>query len=107
MMQEWFTESKLGIFVHWGVYAVGRRGRESWPIFRSRVAYNHKLDHMRVLTGKSEAELKAMREVETNYAELRDKMAKQPERADDPELQAAWQRFLEFHRTEPVRRRRR
>ena len=23
MMQEWFKKAKLGIFIHWGIYAVG------------------------------------------------------------------------------------
>ncbi len=24
MMQEWFRKAKLGIFIHYGIYAVGR-----------------------------------------------------------------------------------
>ena len=32
MMQDWFKDAKLGIFIHWGIYAVQRRGGESWPI---------------------------------------------------------------------------
>jgi hypothetical protein len=56
----------------------------------------HNLDHMQVLTGKSKAELIAMREVASNYGELRDEMTKHPERAEDPELHAAWQRFLDI-----------
>jgi len=31
-MQEWFKDAKLGIFIHWDIYAVQRRGGESWPI---------------------------------------------------------------------------
>ena len=32
MMQPWFTEAKLGIFIHWGIYSVG--GLEaSWSFF--------------------------------------------------------------------------
>ena len=26
MMQSWFKDAKLGIFVHWGVYAIPARG---------------------------------------------------------------------------------
>jgi alpha-L-fucosidase len=186
MIQEWFTDAKLGIFIHWGVYAVGRRSRESWPLFHAQVGYKqylsemsgfdaseydpdawadlieksgakyavlttkhhdgvalwptkqdgpsipnqtglpdlvapyvtairkkgikaglyfshtdwHHLDHMQVLTGKSKDELIAMREVASNYGEARDEMAKHPERAEDPELQAAWKRFLDFHRAQ-------
>lgn len=186
MIQDWFTDAKLGIFIHWGVYAVGRRGSESWPLFRAGVGYDqylsemngftasaydpdawaaliarsgakyavlttkhhdgvalwptkqdapslpnqlglpdlvapfveavrkrnihpglyfshtdwHHPGHMRVLTGKTEAELMALQAAETNYGELRDEMAKHPERAEDPELQACWQRFLDFHRAQ-------
>jgi alpha-L-fucosidase len=186
MIQDWFTDAKLGIFIHWGVYAVGRRGSESWPLFRAKVSYDqylsemekfdashydaegwaelversgakyavlttkhhdgvalwptkqdgpsipnrtglpdlvkpflnairgkgirsglyfshtdwHHLDHMRVLTGKTEAELIALRAEEANYGELRDEMAKDPERAHDAQLQACWKRFLAFHRAQ-------
>lgn len=40
MMQEWFHEAKLGIFIHWGAYAVDKRGRESWPFFTGEVSYD-------------------------------------------------------------------
>lgn len=50
MMQAWFQEAKLGIFVHWGVYAVGRRGGESWPIAAGEVAYDDYLAEMRRFT---------------------------------------------------------
>ena len=186
MMQEWFTDAKLGIFIHWGIYAVDRRGGESWPIFKGDVGYDaylsqmdgfdasaydpegwaaliersgakyavlttkhhdgvalwptredgpsipnetglpdlvapfvdavrqrnlraglyfshtdwHDLDHMMVITGKTKEELTALRAVEANYAAFREEMAKQPGRAEDPELQAAWRRFLDFHRAQ-------
>ncbi len=32
MMQKWFTDAKPGIFIHWGIYAVQKRGGESWPM---------------------------------------------------------------------------
>ena len=34
----WFTEAKLGIFIHWGIYAARGYG-ESWPIFNKDVSY--------------------------------------------------------------------
>jgi alpha-L-fucosidase len=39
MMQPWFTDAKLGIFIHWGIYSVGKWG-ESWPIFNKQVPYD-------------------------------------------------------------------
>jgi alpha-L-fucosidase len=46
MMQPWFEQAKFGIFVHWGAYAVGRRGKESWPIARAGVAYDEYIAEM-------------------------------------------------------------
>ena len=40
MMQDWFRDAKLGIFIHWGIYSVGRRGGESWPIANGRVSHD-------------------------------------------------------------------
>lgn len=39
MMQDWFTDAKLGIFIHWGAYAVDRRGSESWPMANAAVSH--------------------------------------------------------------------
>ena len=39
MMQEWFKDAKLGIFIHWGIYSAGDWG-ESWPFFSGEVAYD-------------------------------------------------------------------
>ena len=44
MMQDWFEEAKLGIFVHWGAYAVGCRGGESWPLVSGTVSYDDYLE---------------------------------------------------------------
>jgi alpha-L-fucosidase len=46
MMQDWFTDAKLGIFIHWGIYAVQRRGGESWPIVNAAVSYEDYLSQM-------------------------------------------------------------
>jgi alpha-L-fucosidase len=37
MLQPWFSEAKLGIFIHWGIYAVKPTG-ESWPFFRGEIS---------------------------------------------------------------------
>ena len=46
MMQEWFLDAKLGIFVHWGIYAVNGMGGESWPIASGSISYNDYLKQM-------------------------------------------------------------
>ena len=46
MMQEWFEDAKLGIFVHWGIYAINRMGSESWPIAQGRIGYDRYLEQM-------------------------------------------------------------
>ncbi len=38
MMQPWFEEAKLGIFVHWGIYAVNGIP-ESWSFFNGQISY--------------------------------------------------------------------
>lgn len=39
MMQPWFPGAKLGIFIHWGIYAVDGTV-ESWPIFNHTLPYD-------------------------------------------------------------------
>jgi alpha-L-fucosidase len=39
MMQDWFKDAKLGIFIHWGIYSAGDHG-ESWPFFNGDVPYD-------------------------------------------------------------------
>ncbi|HEX2908257.1 MAG TPA: alpha-L-fucosidase, partial [Phototrophicaceae bacterium] len=38
MMQSWFLEAKLGIFIHWGIYAVSGVP-ESWSFFSGQISY--------------------------------------------------------------------
>lgn len=38
MIQPWFSEAKLGIFIHWGIYAVKPTG-ESWPFFLGEISH--------------------------------------------------------------------
>lgn len=46
-MQPWFTEAKLGIFIHWGIYAVDGT-KESWAFFLNEVPYD---EYMKQLNG--------------------------------------------------------
>lgn len=39
MMQSWFPDAKLGIFIHWGIYAVEGTA-ESWAFFNNEVPYD-------------------------------------------------------------------
>ena len=38
MIQPWFERAKLGIFIHWGIYAVNPTG-ESWPFFLGEISH--------------------------------------------------------------------
>lgn len=38
MLQPWFSDAKFGVFLHWGIYSLGRAG-ESWPFFNGEVSY--------------------------------------------------------------------
>ncbi|MBX3118412.1 MAG: alpha-L-fucosidase [Fimbriimonadaceae bacterium] len=38
MMQDWFLDAKLGIFIHWGIYAVNGTS-ESWSFFNKETTY--------------------------------------------------------------------
>lgn len=46
-LQPWFERAKLGIFVHWGIYAV-RGVAESWSFFNGQISYD---DYMAQLDG--------------------------------------------------------
>jgi alpha-L-fucosidase len=38
MLQQWFTDAKLGIFIHYGIYAV-KGIPESWAFFNEQISY--------------------------------------------------------------------
>jgi len=46
-MQPWFAEAKLGIFIHWGIYAVDGVA-ESWTFYHNDMSYE---DYMRQSNG--------------------------------------------------------
>ena len=47
MMQEWFKKAKLGIFIHYGIYAVGDVS-ESWSFHNGNISYE---DYMKQCEG--------------------------------------------------------
>ena len=53
MMQPWFEDAKLGIFIHWGIYAVHGHPGESWPIFNEQVSYEKYLTQMEGFTASN------------------------------------------------------
>ena len=46
-MQKWFEEAKLGIFIHYGIYAVDGVS-ESWSFYNGRITYD---EYMKRLDG--------------------------------------------------------
>lgn len=44
-MQPWFADAKLGIFLHWGIYAV-RGVTESWSFYFGEISYPDYMDQM-------------------------------------------------------------
>jgi alpha-L-fucosidase len=52
MMQQWFKDAKLGIFIHWGIYGVQKRGGESWPIVNAQVSHTDYMTQMKDFTAE-------------------------------------------------------
>ncbi|MCF0176664.1 MAG: alpha-L-fucosidase [Bacteroidales bacterium] len=46
---EWFSNAKLGIFIHWGIYAVDGVD-ESWAFFNDKVPYDKYMDQAKRFT---------------------------------------------------------
>ena len=44
---QWFKDARLGIFIHWGIYAVNGID-ESWSFYNGYISYN---DYMKQLKG--------------------------------------------------------
>ncbi len=49
MIQDWFTDAKLGIFIHWGIYSKGDAG-ESWPFFNGEISHAEYMAQAAVFT---------------------------------------------------------
>ncbi len=43
---DWFADAKLGIFIHWGIYAVDGTS-ESWAFYNKRVPYSAYMDQIK------------------------------------------------------------
>lgn len=54
-MQKWFDEAKLGIFIHYGIYAVDGVA-ESWSFYNGRMSYD---EYMKQLDGFTASEFNA------------------------------------------------
>lgn len=46
---QWFADAKLGIFIHWGIYAVDGVD-ESWSFFNKKVSYARYMDQLKGFT---------------------------------------------------------
>ncbi|WP_197499142.1 alpha-L-fucosidase, partial [Mycobacterium sp. E3298] len=55
MVSQWFGEAKLGIFIHYGIYAVNGIA-ESWSFYNGRISYE---DYMKQLDGFTAARFDA------------------------------------------------
>lgn len=48
---EWFCKAKLGIFIHWGIYAV-RGVSESWSFYNEYLPYDEYMSQLKGFTAK-------------------------------------------------------
>ncbi|MGS2763298.1 alpha-L-fucosidase [Sinomicrobium sp. M5D2P9] len=69
---EWFADAKLGIFVHWGIYAVNGID-ESWSFYNGKIGHEDYMKQLRGFTAKNYAPeywAKLIRESGAQYAVL-------------------------------------
>jgi len=69
---KWFNEAKLGIFIHWGIYAVNGTS-ESWAFFNDSVPYDKYMNQINGFTAKNykpEEWAKLFKEAGAKYAVL-------------------------------------
>lgn len=52
MKHEWFKEAKLGIFIHYGIYAV-KGIAESWSFYNGRISYEEYMSQLEGFTAKN------------------------------------------------------
>lgn len=46
---QWFKDAKLGIFIHWGIYAV-KGINESWSFYNNEISYSDYMDQLKGFT---------------------------------------------------------
>jgi alpha-L-fucosidase len=71
----WFREAKLGIFIHWGIYAEGK-GSESWAFHTGQMPYDEYVAQAKTFTATKydpEAWAALFREAGARYAVLTSK----------------------------------
>lgn len=51
-MHPWFEEAKLGIFIHWGIYAV-KGVAESWSFYHNRISYEEYMNQCEGFTASA------------------------------------------------------
>lgn len=71
-LQPWFERAKLGIFVHWGIYAV-RGVAESWSFFNGQISYQDYMaqcDGFTAVRYDAEAWVRLFAEAGARYAVL-------------------------------------
>ncbi len=49
---EWFEDAKLGIFIHWGIYAV-KGVDESWAFYNKKISWENYMDQLKGFTAKN------------------------------------------------------
>ncbi len=49
---EWFSDAKLGIFIHWGIYSLGNTS-ESWAFHNKRVSHTDYMAQLDSFTANS------------------------------------------------------
>ncbi len=72
---QWFDDAKLGIFIHWGIYAV-KGTSESWAFYNGRVPYDDYMAQRKGFTASKydpEAWAKLFKESGARYAVLTSK----------------------------------
>lgn len=72
---QWFQDAKLGIFIHWGIYAVNGID-ESWSFFNGYITYDDYMKQLNNFTAKNydpKAWVKLIKESGAQYAVLTSK----------------------------------
>lgn len=72
MMQEWFRKAKLGIFIHWGIYAV-KGVTESWSFGFGEISYDEYMSQLKGFNASKydpKAWAKLFKQAGANYAVL-------------------------------------
>src|SRR5687768_1266178 len=49
---EWFADAKLGIFIHWGIYAV-KGVDESWSFYNKKISHKDYMDQLKGFTARN------------------------------------------------------